>query len=107
MPCPPCSRRVFSRVHFKEPNGRPGCDFIGLNYYRYKSLASNPTCLHVWHVLAHKCIKTNGRRCPPHRLLEPTLACHTQPPRSRGVMDWKLSPSCNEGEVMTDMPYAL
>lgn len=50
---------VFSRVHFKEPNGRPGCDFIGLNYY------------------------------------------------SRGVMDWKLSPSCNEGEVMTDMPYAL
>ncbi len=26
--------RVFSRVHFKEPGGRPGCDFIGLNYYR-------------------------------------------------------------------------
>ncbi|PSC70754.1 glycoside hydrolase [Micractinium conductrix] len=26
---------------------------------------------------------------------------------SRGVMDWKLSPSCNHGETMTDMPYAL
>lgn len=26
---------------------------------------------------------------------------------SRGVMDWKLSPACNSGEVMTDMPYAL
>lgn len=26
---------------------------------------------------------------------------------SRGVMDWKLSASCNEGEVMTDMPYSL
>lgn len=52
-------RRVFSRVHYKEPGGRPGCDFLGLNYY------------------------------------------------SRGVMDWKLSPCCNLGEVMTDMPYAL
>ncbi|EFN55966.1 hypothetical protein CHLNCDRAFT_145286 [Chlorella variabilis] len=50
---------VFSRVHYKEPGGRPGCDFLGLNYY------------------------------------------------SRGVMDWKLSPCCNLGEVMTDMPYAL
>lgn len=46
-------------MQYQEPGGRPGCDFIGLNYY------------------------------------------------SRGVMDWKLSPSCNAGEVMTDMPYAL
>jgi beta-glucosidase/6-phospho-beta-glucosidase/beta-galactosidase len=26
---------------------------------------------------------------------------------SRGVMDWKLSPACNDGETMTGMPYAL
>lgn len=26
---------------------------------------------------------------------------------SRGVIDWKLQPTCNAGEVMTDMPYAL
>ena len=26
---------------------------------------------------------------------------------SRGVFDWKLSSSCNPGETMTDMPYAL
>lgn len=28
-------------------------------------------------------------------------------PSPQGVMDWKLSPTCNEGEKMTDMPYAL
>ncbi len=26
---------------------------------------------------------------------------------SRGLMDWKLSPAANPGEIMTDMPYAL
>lgn len=25
----------------------------------------------------------------------------------RGVIDWKLMPSCQPGETMTDMPYAL
>ena len=26
---------------------------------------------------------------------------------SRGVINWRFSPDCYPGEVMTDMPYAL
>lgn len=29
----PLLARLFGRVHHKEAGGRPGCDFIGLNYY--------------------------------------------------------------------------
>ena len=44
-------------MQYQEPGGKPGCDYLGLNYY------------------------------------------------SRGVVDWKLSATCNAGETMTDMPY--
>lgn len=48
-------------MHFKEPNGRPGCDFIGLNYYRcmatvrleHRMFCMGDICLCV-------CIETNG-----------------------------------------------
>lgn len=46
-------------MHFEEPEGRPGCDWFGVNYY------------------------------------------------SRALISWRLSPTCNPGEVMTDMPYVI
>ncbi len=43
-------------------------------------------------------------RLPAGGFEERSVAHH---PVTQGVMDWKLSPACNEGEIMTDMPYAL
>lgn len=114
MPVParcPHPLRVFSRVHHKDP-APPGCDFIGLNYYSRvrRALQTNSQCaasalaaaLHGpgWHHRAVGLLHCSPTGCSPPNLSR-------RRPVPQGVMDWKLSPACNSGEVMTDMPYAL